>query len=52
MKKPYNDFAPRNGSTTDYLSLIAVTAGVTGLLTFLWFVGVIADTLISLIEMI
>ena len=54
MKKIYTefgDYAERNGSQTDYLSLIAMFAGVAGLITFLVYLGVIVDTIISLVEM-
>jgi len=50
--KEYGDFAERNGSKPDYLSLIAMFAGVVGLITFLVYLGVIADTIISLVEMV
>lgn len=50
--KEYGDTADIIGSKNDVLSLIAFAAGLIGLLTFLWYLGVIADTIISLVEIV
>lgn len=51
--KQYNDFAERHGSTEiDWISIKTMFVGVIALVTFLFFIGVMADTLIGLIELI
>lgn len=51
-KKPYHDFAGRNGSKTDYSTVVCTAIGVAALITVLLYAGVIADALISLIELV
>lgn len=51
MSRPYNDRARRNGSKTDWLSILAVVAGLVALVTFLLYLGVIADAVIGLLEL-
>lgn len=49
--KIYNDHADRHGSHTDWLSVLAVLAGVVGLITALLYAGVVADAIIGLLEL-
>lgn len=51
--KAYGDTARRTGSDKmDTLSKVAFVTGLIALVAFILYLGVIADTLISLVEMV
>jgi hypothetical protein len=45
-----NSIEHHNPRRSDYLSYLAIGAGLVALLTFLWYMGVVADALISLLD--
>jgi hypothetical protein len=50
--KPYGDFATRLGTEElEPLTYIAIIAGATALITFILWAGIIADSIIGLIEL-